>query len=217
MKADDNRKLPLDEDLIKSEDSGGLFNYVRNLVKALTGNYNHLANIININDDLVTTNTTNIATNVTNIATNVTNIGTTGAGHVTILPVMYSSITQGTYVVTGNVLEWDSFYWQNSSVTQNDRINYAVYLAVGTYTLKYHYLKASAQGIVDFSLDNYATSEGTIDAYSAGVTYNNMTAITGIVIAAAGLFALSLKTATKNASSSAYGKAFNAITLFRTA
>lgn len=199
MKADDNRKLPLDDDLILDGEPNKLFEYIRRLVKALTGNYVHLANIINLNDS----NTT-------------TSISTTGAGHITVLPWVYSSITQGTFIFVSDVLAWSHFYYRNGG-TQDDRINYSVYLAAGTYTLNLLHLKTNNSGIIDISLDNYATSEGTVDAYNASTLYNQITTVTGIVVATAGLYTLSLKVGTKNASSSSYFMLLVMMSLFRTA
>lgn len=117
----------------------------------------------------------------------------------------------------------------SSSGAQNDLIVYDVVLAAGTWTLEIMTLKASNMGIITASLSTdgssftaidaspYLASASTFDCYSAGTTYNNRVSATGITIATTGRYALQLKMATKNASSSNYLGQIQHVRLRRTA
>lgn len=139
-----------------------------------------------------------------------------GMGHITIQPWNYQSITQGTYIIQSlGSNQYATFGWINSSDTQNDEVIYNVFLAAGTYSLRTMMFKYTGQGIVSVYLD--ATIVGTIDGYSASVGYNVFDTITGITVAADGLYSLKLKMATKNGSSSGYLLGLSGLALWRTA
>lgn len=139
------------------------------------------------------------------------------AGHITIMPHAYSSITAGTWALISNPSQlWNGFIW-NSTTADGDRINYKVYLAVGTYTFSLLCATANSYGILDVSLDGFSTSEGTLDLYTASTVFNVTKTITGITVAASGLVDLSLKLNGKNGSSSDYKAYISAIALFKTA
>ena len=136
-----------------------------------------------------------------------------GEGHITILPWHYSGITQGTWtLLTAAVVMYG--YLVNSTAIQNDQVNYKVFLTAGTYTFSVMHEKSSTRGILTLLIDEI--SVGTIDFYAAGQTFQNQSAITGISVTTAGVKTLSIKAATKNISSSAYGLVIQSMALFRT-
>ena len=89
-----------------------------------------------------------------------------------------------------------------SSGAQNDEVSFDVVLATGTWTFELIYPKGSNAGIVTVLLDS--TSLGTIDAYVAGTSYDNRSQITGIAVSTTAKYRLTLRMATKNASSTGY-------------
>jgi hypothetical protein len=103
----------------------------------------------------------------------------------------------------------------NSPGAVNDEIGWDVVLAAGTWTFSLLYTKISPGGIITVSLDG--SSLGTIDTYNAATTPNQRASITGISVASSGKKRLLLKMATKNASSSNYWAALQALGLIRTA
>jgi hypothetical protein len=99
-----------------------------------------------------------------------------------------------------------------------------VLLAAGTWTFALIYEKNTDQGIVTVQLSTdgstfvsvgqapYSASGSTIDTYGASATYGNRATLTGITIAATGIYRLKLLLATKNASSSSFvGRINNAL------
>ena len=137
------------------------------------------------------------------------------AGHITILPWHYSAIIQGTWVVSINSLSIFNGIFLNTSVAQNDRVDFKVYLEAGTYTFIVMGATYSTYGILTLLFDD--SSQGTIDLYSAGAVYNVLKSIVNITVTTAGLKTISLKMATKNASSTGYGLGVCSMVLFRTA
>lgn len=130
--------------------------------------------------------------------------------------------TQGVNVVQGT---WATFedasqpvhhiYLHNGTGTaQNDEITFPVALATGTYKFEIYYVKGNNCGILTLQIDG--SSVGTIDMYNGSTSYDISGSITGIVVATAGLKTVSLKIATKNASSSNYRMNLTACSLIRT-
>lgn len=103
----------------------------------------------------------------------------------------------------------------NSTQAQNDEIGYDLILAAGTWRIDLIVTKTTAGGIASVRVDDVEV--GTVDTYNGSTTRNNAASVTGITVATTGLHRVSLKAATKNASSSAYIIAFNMLTLRKTA
>lgn len=158
----------------------------------------------------------NTATNFMNGQGNWTSpAGVAGVGHITILPINYEAIVQGTwtlYVFTDQVL---NHVWYNSTAAINDEINYKVYLAKGTYTLRMLGRTYDSAGIMDVQIDG--GSIASFDWWTLANIPNVMKSDTGNVIATPGLKTLTLKISAKNAEAAAYGCNVSYIALWRTA
>ena len=137
-----------------------------------------------------------------------------GEGHINIFPIMYSSITQGTWVLSTQTNLFTNTRIQNNAEAINDRINYKVFLAAGTYTFTLIGSKGNDRGILDLLLDS--VSKGTIDLYNSVDVLNFQGSITGIVIPADALIEVGIKVPSKNASSSNYKITLCMLTFFRT-
>ncbi len=101
-----------------------------------------------------------------------------------------------------------------STGAQNESVTYRRHLSAGTWKLQIVGTVANSLGIYTVYLDG--TSVGTIDAYAASSSWGTLS-LTGITVPTTGLHEITLKMATKNASSSAYGGQLSDIMLTRTA
>jgi hypothetical protein len=138
-----------------------------------------------------------------------------GDGHITVLPLHYLSITAGTWVwfVASQYLAGVLY---NSSNAQNDRINFNIYLAKGTYTFDIIAVTGASYAIITLLFDG--VSAGTIDCYVAGgPNYSQKKSITDITITTAAILQLSLKVETRNASCTGWYLACHSFALYRTA
>lgn len=104
-------------------------------------------------------------------------------------------------------------WWQNSGTfAQNDSCNYKFAVTGGTYKIAAYFSRTTSNAIVTFLIDG--VSVGTVDTYGAflfilyGSIYN--------VAMTQGEHTLTIKAATKNASSSAYYTSVSSITIQRT-
>ena len=93
-------------------------------------------------------------------------------------------------------------------------VTWEVLLDAGTWALDVIYGAGTNRGIAAVTLGG--TSIGSIDMYAGGAAVNTVSTITGITVAAAGWYNLTLDVTTKNGSSSAYQAAYQFITLRRT-
>ena len=105
---------------------------------------------------------------------------------------------------------------QNGAADAEDGDYWDVFvnLASGTYTFTLIHLKGTALGVCELLLDG--TSLGTIDCYNASNTDDNVSAITGVAVAADGNYTLRIKVNGKHASSSDYLLGVQAVTMTRT-
>jgi len=138
-----------------------------------------------------------------------------GEGHITILPWHYSGVTQGTWALAVDTLLVMNGYLSNSSNSQNDRVDYKAFLAAGTYTFSILPITNLNRAILTLLFDG--VSQGTIDLYTASTGYNATKSITNIIVETAGLKTISLKAATRHASSTGWYLTISSISLFRTA
>ena len=141
--------------------------------------------------------------------------GSSGEGHITILPLNYDSIGQGTFIAVMSVSAVNQLDWWNSSRANLDNLSYKIALAQGTYTLRIIGLKGEANGILDVDID--AVEVASFDQYAATTTWNTVYTQTGIVIASAGLKTLKVRIDGKNAASINYDMDLAQIALWRTA
>ena len=141
--------------------------------------------------------------------------GGIGEGHITILPMSYSSIGAGTWSQGINANSYLNGYFFNTSSADADNASYKVYLAKGTYTLRLVHTKASTGAIVDIDIDG--VEKGSVDLYAASTSYNEIYSVTGIVVAASGLATIRLRSDGRNGSASGYTCYVVFLSLWRTA
>lgn len=99
--------------------------------------------------------------------------------------------------------------------TQNSEVVIPVFLGVGTWTIGLIGTVFTDKGIVTVLLDGI--SKGTMDFYSSGgPTLGQKKSITGIVVTTPKRYDVTLRVATKNASSSGYAMILNALSFIRT-
>jgi hypothetical protein len=166
------------------------------------------------------------ATGVTGATGNVGATGSTGATGVTgatgnnwvgdYIPLRTADtvgVSKGswTWVVSSSAIYGG--WWQNSGTfAQNDSCNYRFAVTGGTYKIAAYFSRTTSNAIVTFLIDG--VSVGTVDTYGAfqfilyGSIYN--------VAMTQGEHTLTIKAATKNASSSAYYTSVSSITIQRT-
>lgn len=120
-------------------------------------------------------------------------------------------------------VNWDTVFdsssaimngWKLSSGAQNAEISFDVFLAAGTWDVELLYVKDPASGI--FSIQFDSVEKGTVDSYAAATAYNNRSTVSGITVTTSAKVRLTLKMATKNASSSSYYGRIQHIQLRRT-
>jgi len=141
-----------------------------------------------------------------------------GAGGTSIFfdPIQYYSIIQGSFAKlqdTTNIYKCSIF--RNPSETQNDELNFKIYMVAGTYTFNLLHNQAAGNGIAKLKIDGSAV--GTIDMYNAGDVYNVIGTITGISVASSGIKDVNILMDTKNGSSAGYGIRANMMALIQTA
>jgi len=134
-------------------------------------------------------------------------------GHISIIPLSYSSITQGSW---GQHSDPDQFggNFYNGTNSNGDQINYKVILGVGTWTIRIVYKKEGAGGKFKVLLDTVEKAE--IDSYAGSSIANSITDTTGIIGTGA-LSTLSIQVSGKNGSSVGYYAELALISMWRTA
>lgn len=150
---------------------------------------------------------------ITNIKLKGTDL--TIGGHYNIPLQDYNAIVAGSWVLNPSP---DSIYcillMTGGAAAVGDEINYLIYLAKGTYTLRSVMETNNNEGIIQVKLDS--TVVDTIDMYSAANTYNVVKTTTGIVVSTSGMKTLTLYLSSKNGASSNYFTKFNLIGFWRT-
>jgi hypothetical protein len=138
-----------------------------------------------------------------------------GEGHISILP-WHSSSSSGTWGASLDASQLYYGFWVNGTTgATGESVSYKLYMGIGTYTCMLLSAKGPKAAIITVLIDN--TSVGTIDAYAAGLTYNQLLSAGGITITTPGLKTLSLSAATRNASNTTGWLIYlDGITLFRT-
>ena len=116
---------------------------------------------------------------------------------------------------------------RQGTAAQNNLIAWDVVLSAGEWSMEALYSTSTDCAIITVALDDgegfvnidqapYGGSVATIDTYSAALTNNVRTSITGITIPTTGKYRLRFMAATKNASSSNYQVNLNRIRWLRT-
>lgn len=139
----------------------------------------------------------------------------TGAGHVTILPFAYHSVIQGTWAFTNSSTTRVMGYLANTSLAQNDELNFKAALSAGTYTFVLFTAKNSNHGICHVYVAG--TDEGQVDLYNGSLVENQISKVTGVTVASGGIKDINLKMETKNGSSTGYYLQLYALAIYKTA
>jgi hypothetical protein len=119
-----------------------------------------------------------------------------------------SSNPSGTWsVFTGS--GWYTASWAETGTAQNSELRYRVWLDAGNYDFKYYSRTGQDKGIVTWAILNHQTSSTTtfgsgIDNYVGAGTSQVVTTASSTAVTDPGWYSFTFKTATKNASSSAY-------------
>lgn len=164
-------------------------------------------------DEVDVTGLTGLPTAYTNTEAQAALEGLKGMGHITIVPLAYQSIGQGTFTSAWSETYLFSHRFATTGVNL-DNITYNVYLDKGTYTLLLIVQTDTDEGIVDVDID--AAEVASFSLYSASTVKNVLKIQTGISVAASGLKALKLRVDGAG-TESGYALRFNAIILWRTA
>jgi len=140
-----------------------------------------------------------------------------GAGYIPLLLQLPHAVDQGTWSAEagGGNRTLGTALW-NSSNADADGVSYKIYLAAGTYTMKFLYGKDSNCGKLDVVVDGN-TEISQLDAYAASTQHNQIQTVTGITVASAGIVDVSVALNGKNASASAYYSRLQALVFYRTA
>lgn len=130
-------------------------------------------------------------------------LNTNGAGNICIPLYFGVTAVQGTWAAGVSATYITCAWFKNTTSAQNDECNMPIFLDAGTYTLKVMGNIHTMRGIMEFKIDGVQIA--LLDFYNGSSVINAPLEETGIVIAAAGLKVLTMKTGTKNGSSSGYG------------
>lgn len=125
-------------------------------------------------------------------------------------------------IVSGATMSWGSDasqasngYYRRTAAAINDEAAYSIGLAVGTYHIEYVAAKATTAGIMSIIIDGSTIS--THDFYAAATTYNVRGSSSDFNISTPGTHTLTIKVASKNASSSNYFTFISWFQIIRTA
>lgn len=137
-----------------------------------------------------------------------------GEGHISIFPFNYSAINAGTWAfgVQGG---WANYVFFNTSHDDADELDFQVYLAAGTYTLRILSNKGPSSGIISFDIDGAEVA--SLDLYNDPSVINEISSQAGIAVATAGLKTLTMRVDGKNASATFHYCIVYTIALWRTA
>lgn len=138
-----------------------------------------------------------------------------GEGHITILPVAYDSIVQGTWQVRIHADDYIGKFDNSAAHADGDELDFKVFLAKGTYTLLLIATRYLNSGIVDFDIDD--SEVASFDTYFGPTDRNYRFTQTSINVATSGLKTLRMRIDGKNASSGGYVIFSHLIALWRTA
>ena len=139
----------------------------------------------------------------------------TGPSRIDIIPFGYWGMSAGSAPSrTQNSLSLNGGYITQAA-SQSNEIGWYVPLTAGTWALDIIAPTTSNAGILTVSVDG--STVGTADLYSASLTWNVVTTITGITVATSKMALLKFATPTKNASSSSYISFLSHVALRKTA
>lgn len=135
---------------------------------------------------------------------------------ITINPFSEHTVVAGAAIIwTSNTAQAGAGYYQRSAAAQNDDVEYLVAIPVGTYHIEYLVAKTSSSGIMSLSLDGGLISAH--DLYAAVAATNTRGSSSNFNVTSGGVKTLSIKVASKNASSSGYASLISWLQIIRTA
>lgn len=123
--------------------------------------------------------------------------------------------TVGTWVIGVDANRITNGMMKQNVIAQNNAIGWNVTLSAGTWELTTVYTKASTIGIAAITLGG--ASIGSLDGYNASTSYNQVSVIGAISVAATAKLSLLYTLSTKNASSTNFDFQPSQISLRRTA
>lgn len=123
--------------------------------------------------------------------------------------------------VNGNSLTWTSVpsqgtagYWGYATPAVNIFTDWDVNLAADNYFMQVYYSKGASMGVAHFQIDG--VDFGTLDMYQSTTNNNHFGRTSGhVTIVTPGFHTLTMKMATKNASSSNYDARISGLVLVR--
>lgn len=133
---------------------------------------------------------------------------------VPLLPTAVATVGTWTAAVDPGAL-FNGFMANSGAPAQNDEISHDVTLSAGTWSLELLYAGGTNTAIATVLLGG--VSIGTINTYRAAFAYNLRTSITGVTVAGTGKKRLTIRAATKDASSTAFRLNLTHLRLTRTA
>jgi hypothetical protein len=132
-----------------------------------------------------------------------------------LLPWLGQKTLVGSFVNVQNSAYLGGGRFTSNSAAQNDSAAWDVWLDAGTYKFAILHWTFTDGGIFSIQLDG--VQQGTIDAYSAGSTFNIYSEVTGIVVSAVYTpRSFMLKMTSKNASSTGYWMRLQSMSWVRT-
>jgi len=134
--------------------------------------------------------------------------------HLTILPVSFNSINQGTWLWSFSSNHLYGAVWYNSSAADGDSLTYKVGLGIGTYTLSYLGSINTNYGIM--KVDIGGVNIATFDNYNSSLVRNMLQKQENIIITTDGCKDLTIYIDGKNASSSGYYTSLQHIAIWKT-
>jgi len=138
-----------------------------------------------------------------------------GAGHITILPLSYDSVGQGTWTIYLSSGSAFGHVIYNTSDTDGDSLLYKVYLDAGTYSFQVLTSANTQLGIMSIDIDE--TQVASFDCYNTPALTNVIKREDGIVISEFGLKTLKVYIDGKNSSASHYYSNIQYMALWKTA
>ncbi|MBA7623581.1 hypothetical protein ES703_30978 [subsurface metagenome] len=141
--------------------------------------------------------------------------GIAAGGHITIIPLSYYAIGQGTWKIYYDARLYLPWEFVNDTISDHDNVSWKITLPKGTYTLLVVGNTGPNMGIWKWYINT--TLVATFDMYGVTAELNRRVYQTGINVPSSGIKDLKLEIDGKNPSSSNYYSSTIYIALWRTA
>jgi len=139
-----------------------------------------------------------------------------GEGHILILPVNYSAIVQGTWVIPAGAVQGAPKIFINTTQAINDEVNYLLFLAVGAYIGRMIYRTDVGYGRLFARIETATPFINGLEGYSAVLADDNALTTDPFTITVSRLYTMRVYSNTKHASSTGYGMGITSLGLWRT-